>query len=432
VSLRTTAWLLALLGSLLLLNVALPQRAHDPDAYSRSVRASPVARVLLVTLQLGELPTSVVFVGTLMLLFANLVAVLVDRVGATTRRMRFASPTPAQVAALDASPDACEADTAGLTAAAASELLRAIGYRVADLSGGRLWGVKHRLALLGFPIFHLSFLLMAGGGLLIFLSRDVTTLVVSEGEAVSSDAGAVVRRAPLGAPPPVVLGVERVDVRLEDGKPIDLGARLVHLGGGGARASRINRPAEWGDLSVLTERAGIAPVLWVVDERGFTVDRVVVAAAAAGGAPTRVTIGGTLEAVVEPIPIGSTFPERGALRAVPVRLRLRSGARTLFDGSLVPGESAGVGGLDVRLQEVRYWVGLRLIHERGGPLLVAGFLLSVAGIIWRMVWVRREVVVTLCAGRLRVAARAEFFTSRGREEAAAVAAMLAESGRSRE
>lgn len=431
VSLRTTALLLAVLAGLLLLNVILPQREHDPEAWANSIRASAAARFLLITLQLGGISTSAVFVGTLALLFLNLTAVLVDRAGATLRRVRFAAPTEAQAAALASAAGACEVDGEGLAPGEVAAALRAIGYEVAELPGGAVWGIKHRLALLGFPLFHLSFFLMAAGGVQIFLTRDVTSLVVSEGETVWTAAGSIVRRAPLGAPPAAALTVERVDVGLEDGKPLLLSSRL-QLAGGETRTSRVNRPAEWGDLSVITERAGVAPVLWVLDDRGFTVDRVVVAAAAAGGMPTRVALaGGALEAVVEPIPIGKEFPERAGLGTVPITLRVKSGTRTMFDGRLQPGGSAGAGDLEVRLQEVRYWVGLRAVRERGGPLLVAGFLLSVAGIIWRMVWVRREVMIAGFPGRLRVAARAEFFTSRGREEAAAVAALLAERGRTR-
>jgi cytochrome c biogenesis protein ResB len=425
VSLRTSAVLLSVLSVFLLLNVMLPQRAHDPEAYVAAMRSSAAARFLLGTLELGELPTSRLFAAFVALLFANLAAVLFDRLGTTLRRVRFAPPAAAQLEKLLASADAVEVDAPGLSPDAVRATLAAIGYRTAGLADGGVWGVKHRFALLGFPVFHASFFLLAGGALQLYLTRDVTTLVASEGQVVSTAEGSVVRRAPSGAPPPILLAVDRVEVKLEDGKPLDLGARIAVQGQGGTRPSHINHPATWGDLTVLVDRAGIAPVLWLVDDRGYTVDRVVVPTASGAGLPTRAGLaGGALTAVVKPIPVGATFPERAALATVPVELRIESDAGKLFEGRLAPGGSLRIGDRELRLQEVRYWVGMRVVRERGGPWLVAGFVLAVAGILWRMVWVRRELAVARVGDRLRISARAEFYASGGRDEAVAVAALL--------
>ena len=35
-------------------------------------------------------------------------------------------------------------------------------------------------------------------------------------------------------------------------------------------------PAEWGSATLLVNEAGLAPVLWLQDEQGFTLDRVAV------------------------------------------------------------------------------------------------------------------------------------------------------------
>jgi hypothetical protein len=166
-------------------------------------------------------------------------------------------------------------------------------------------------------------------------------------------------------------------------------------------------------------------VLWIVDARGYTRDRVVVATADPAGQATRVPLAGTgLEAEIDPIAIGKDFPVRSALRRTPVALRLRRGARAAFDGRLQAGQAVTVGDVSVQLEEVRYWVGLRLVRERGGGALIAGLVVAVAGIVWRMVWYRREVAVTRAAGRLRVAVRAEFYPSKARLEADSLARAL--------
>jgi cytochrome c biogenesis protein ResB len=428
VSLRTTALLLAAIAALLLSSVLLPQRSHDPRAYAAAIRSGGAASFVLETLGLGSVATSGMFLATLALFMANLAAVLVDRTGATLRRIRFAIPTAAQLQALRAGQSVAEVEAPGLSLEEAASLLAASGYRTARVGDG-LWGIKHRLAILGFPLFHASFFVLSAGALQLYLSRNVVNVVAAEGQTVLSSEGSVVRRAPGDPALDFAVRVDRVDVRLERGFPVDLSAQVAIEGGGAAQLARVNQPATWGDLTVLVDRAGIAPVLWVVDGRGYTRDRVVVAAANVGGLPTRLTLGSTaIEAVVEQVAVGKDFPERSALPRAPIQLRLRSGGATAFDGALRPGQSVRVGDLSVGLEEVRYWVGLRLVRERGGGLLILGFVLAVVGIVWRMVWTRREVALTWSGDRIGVAVRGEFFASKAREECEDLARLLVHHG----
>jgi hypothetical protein len=433
VSLRTTAVLLAVLFALLLLTVVFPQASHDPQAYALAVRGSGWGRFTLQTLGLGEIVTGAPFLLTLALFFVNLTAVLLDRIGATVRRVRFAAPTVAQLDALLAAPDAARATCAvAPDLDRADEALRSLGYRTARVEGRGVWGVRHRLALLGFPIFHASFFLLCAGALQLYLTRSVVTLVAAEGQTVSTLDGPVLRSAALLPPLDALIRVERVDVALTDGKPTDLSARLVLSAAGVPQETRVNHPARWDDVTVLVQRAGIAPVLWLQDRRGYTLDRVVVPSASASGLPTRVPLaGGAVEAAIAHVAVGPGFPVREELPRAAAPLRLRVGDRTVFDGALRPGESAAVGDLVLRLDEVRYWVGLRLVRERGGGLLVAGFVLAVAGIAWRMVWSRREVAIAWRADGARIVGRAERIPGRAKRDVLDLATLLATRSRSR-
>ncbi len=416
VSLRTTAALLVALSILLVLNVTLPQQAVDPPSYAAAVRDSRLGKVVLETFGLGHVATSAAFLTVVALFFANLAAVLVVRFRATLKRSRFEPPAEAQVRALLAAPGAIETAYGGTDPAPAAEILTRLGYRVAPAGRGAVWGVKHRLAPLGFPVFHASFFFMCAGGLALYLTRDVVTLTVTEGLEAQSSAGSVVRRSPLGAPRPVGIGLERVDVELERGVPVDLSA-TVSLDGVSGRLARINAPLRLDSSTILVERAGVAPVLWLVDERGFTLDRVLVAVATPPGFPTRLELTpGDIDVAIEPIPVGPSFPERSDLGRVPLTMRLRHGGQTVFDGVARPGDVIAVGSRALRISEVRYWAGFRIVSERGGALLVAGFVLAVAGIVLRMVLFRREMVVALGDGKLRMAGRAEFIPARAREE----------------
>lgn len=430
-SLRTTAVLIAVLSTLLLLNVLLPQAGLDPAAFARAVRSSAAARFVLTTLGLGDLPTSAIFLAVLALFFANLSAALLDRVGATARRLRTSAASEGQAAALLRGAEAIPAPPGADEVA--RRVLETLGYEVCRVAPGVFWGVKHRLALLGFAMFHAAFFVLAAGALMLYLTRDVVTVVAAEGQSVTSEAGARQRRARVRGAVPVAVQVERVDVSLRDGKPVDLSVAMRLAPDGGVQRSRVNHPAVWGDLTALVNRAGVAPVLWLTDDRGFTLDRVAVLAVARGGFPARARLGsGDLEAVIEPIPVGAGFPERAQLPSARIALRLRQGEADVFEGTLAPGESVPVAGGTVRLQEVRYWAELKLVRERGGGWLIAGFVLSVAGIAWRVVWPRQEIAVSTAGGSLRIGGRSELYPRRFQADLAEVRRLVVAESRAEE
>ncbi len=417
-SLRTTVVLLSLVCVLLVLNVLLPQASLDAGAYARALRSGPAARFALETLRLGHVATSPAFIAVLAGFFTNLLAVLLDRTAATLRRVRYAPPSRAQLEALLAGPGRLDPAQCVTDAATGAEVLRDMGYRTERVGTDAVWGVKHRLAPLGFPLFHASFFLICAGAVQLYLTRDVVTVTITEGMEVDSRAGSVIRRALLGPAAPARIALERVDAKLEAGRPVALAATIA-LDGAGPQTARINDPAVRETLSVLVEGVGIAPVLWLADRGGFTLDRVLVPLVSAGGLPTRVALApGDVEVVLEPVRLGPRFPERGALATVPVELRVRKDDATVFEGAIRPGEIVPIGDRSLRVAEVRYWAGFRLVDERGGGLLVAGFVVAIAGIVWRMVLFRREIAIASGGGALRIAGRGEFFPARFREELA--------------
>jgi hypothetical protein len=128
--------------------------------------------------------------------------------------------------------------------------------------------------------------------------------------------------------------------------------------------------------------------------------------------------------VIEPIERGPGFPDRASLPSAPITMRVVERGRRIFDGVLRPGQSVELTGGTLRLEAVRYWVALRLVSERGGGWLVAGFLLSIVGIAWRMVWHRREVAVAQDGARLLLGGRSEFYPGRFRRELEGLKALI--------
>ena len=65
-----------------------------------------------------------------------------------------------------------------------------------------------------------------------------------------------------------------------------------------------------------------------------------------------------------------------------------------------------------------------MISERGGALLIAGFAIGIAGLVWRLMLHRREVAVVWDEERFTLVGRSEYFPWRFREELAELFATL--------
>jgi len=449
---RTTVVLLVLLAVMLLLNVMVPQEAVlGPEEFASMLTGRPVARFFLVTLGLGRLATSPVFIAVLVLFFVNLSAVLVARLGPTLRRTRMHERSEQGLAAWARMEESLSADLpAAWEPGRIVRALQGFGYRARRPGERTFWGVKHRSAPLGFLLFHLSFFLLCAGGVAIYLTRFVGTAVVTEGQEFAGQYQDVLRYAPWGGPPDLSFTLDEVEPRFEAGEPVHLGATLSILGAGPVvrRRARVNDPARWGSTIVLVQAAGIAPILWLQDAGGFTIDRVAVAArtrssgTGLGDEPPREDVtevplaGGRVVARIEPLAPGTPFPTREDLGTTPIRLSVvrtaegEGGERqVLYEGSLRPGEaaplSAGAGSEGrLVLEELRYWAGFQIIDERGGGLLMAGFIAGVLGLVWRLLLHRREVVVHWDDERVRLVGRSEYFSGHFRRELVALFAEL--------
>ena len=429
VSARFTVALLCLVALLLLLNVMLPQAAVlGEQSYADILqRSTPLARFVLESLQFGRMATSPVFLAVLALFFLNLVAVLAMRFGPTWRRitLRPRSEQGLQSWARLEESLASPLPEAWSTAEVA-RTLRGFGYRVRRPGERTYWAVKHRTAPLGFLLFHLSFLLFCAGGTMIFYTRFVGSAVLSEGQQFSGEYGSIERQRPLGAAPELRFSLEAADPRFEKGEPVHLGAVFSFEQPGGAlkRPARVNHPARWGTTSLLVNRAGVAPVLWLQDQSGFTLDRVVVPVRTRGQ-PTEIELAdGSVRAFVHPLGDDAAFPTRELLGQTALRLQVTRESVVVFDGSLRPGEAARLDHGRLVLEELRYWVGVRIVSERGGGLLIAGFLVGILGLIWRLLWYRREVALTWDERGFHLVGRSEFFSTRFRQELSSIFSTL--------
>ncbi len=428
-SARLTVSLLCAMAVLLLLNVALPQQSTlGEERFARMVDGHPWIRFFLVTLGLGRMSTSPVFLSVLTLFFLNLVLVLGSRWGPTWRRVAL---KPRSEKGLRAWARLAEARSGPLSPSwspgRAAKILRGFGYQVRRPGPRSLWAVKHRTAPLGFLLFHLSFLLLCAGGTLVYYTRFVGSVVLSEGQQFAGQYNDVLRQRPVGPEPELAFSLESADPRFERGDPVHLGAVFLFERSGSTlrREASVNHPARWGSTSILVNQAGLAPVLWLQDERGFTVDRVVVPAHTRGGPPTDITLGDDRTVVfIHPLDAGAPFPARGELDNTAIDLHVTRDSMVVFQGELRPGEAASFDGGRLVLEELRYWVGMHVVSERGGALLIAGFAVGIVGLVWRLLWYRREIALTWDETLFHLVGRSEYFSGRFRDELEAIRSVL--------
>ena len=233
---------------------------------------------------------------------------------------------------------------------------------------------------------------------------------------------------PCSHPRTCVFSLQTVRPVYKHGFPLQLGAVFSFLEQGDSveRESWINRPAVAGSAKLLVHRAGLAPVFWLQDEDGFTLDRVSVVTATLGAQATSAPLG--VEPVlveVEPLAPGSDLPSLESVRKTGLRLRVLSDGIERFAGVLRPGEAASWDGGRLVLEEVRYWVALQVIAERGGGLLIAGFVFGISGLVWRLLWYRREVALSWDDQEFRITGRGEYFSQRFHEELKSIRKFLA-------
>ncbi len=128
---------------------------------------------------------------------------------------------------------------------------------------------------------------------------------------------------------------------------------------------------------------------------------------------------------IDPLEPGADLPSLESVRENGMVLEVLAEGDTVFEGRLRPGEAASWEGGRLVLEDVRYWAAFQVIAERGGGLLIAGFVLGIAGLIWRLLCYRREVALSWDDEEFRITGRGEYFNQRFLEELKSIRTFLA-------
>jgi hypothetical protein len=429
-SLRLTLGLLVALAAFFLVGLAVPQKAVlQRELYEAWRRQSPAVVALLEALGLTDIHASPLAMALWAAFFLNLAVVMALRVPGTLRRIRIDGAVPDPGGAGFAARHTVAGRPTDL--GAVREFFRARGLAV-HVDGERLRAVRYPRAPLATLAFHLSFFLVAAGGLTSAATRFHAYVDLGQGEAFTGaleqyDGRPRVRR--LAEPPRVRFIVEGIRSEVHGETVTDV---QVHLRDerGFLRTIAVNRPYEAGGAAFVFKNLGVAPLLVVTDpdgrERfvGFMRLNVML-----GRTDSFSLLGQQITAELFPDHVVDADGEgtRSQDMVNPV-LRLtveaRSGRKVAV--SLRPGEAMALGPYRLAFVDWRYWVRLYVRSERGIWAVWAGFALALAALVWRLFLYRREYVVapTEDGSGVILAGRAEFYRALFADEVERVAADL--------
>lgn len=276
-------------------------------------------------------------------------------------------------------------------------------YVVEDKQRKSLFALRNRFSPLGFLFFHFSFLLCLIGGLLITYTRFSGNLALTEGQAFNGDIRQFHRiiHEPkvLHALPALGLYLEKIHPFYENDVPVELVVVMKVLYDGKVKREilRVNKPIKRGPLSIIVERIGVSPLFIVRGPSGEVIDGAYVSLNVLNGQEDsfqfdtdrrfRFYVRFFPDYIVENGVEGTRSIE---LRNPAIHLLIEKNGKTIYNGTIMPGERADMEPFTISFEDIRYWAEFLIVREYGKSPLVAGFILAAIGLIMRLVFYQKR------------------------------------------
>ncbi len=285
----------------------------------------------------------------------------------------------------------------------AVETLRRLGYRCLRTGEGVVGGVRRRWAALGTFLFHGAFFLIAIGFLTTLASRQEARAWLAAGEEYAARPDQFLSVSP---PKPLAAGVPRLSFRVEEIRPEFWRDRLLFttleaelaFAGGRRRVTRINRPLWLGWATFLRLSGfGYAPRYELRDRDGTVLDSAFVKLNvfppgqsddfSPPDYPHRILV-----RVYPDFAIDGGEPTTRSLNLVrpAVGVRVFRGRLDRGGAVLQAGDRMRFEGLSLAFPEIRYWGEFAIVRDPGAPVLFAGYLLALVGLMLKLPGPRAE------------------------------------------
>lgn len=427
-SLRFTILLIGLLGLIFAIGLWVPQINLVKGLYIEWQKRSPDLVAFLDLFGLTSIYTSPITVTLWVLFFLNLSLVLWQRIPVVRSRIAISSEKIADPESAPGYPFKKKYVLhAGLDGEAIINQLQKRHFTVLGNASG-FYGVKNRFSPLAFGLFHISFYLILLGGLISIYTEFVGFIDLAQGESfhgelIRYNESPQLKMPKIGTPPDASFTVKSIVPRVTHNTPTGISVLLVDSRGK-AHDVDINRPYTTAHTSFVFKHLGVSPLFVLKDASGKETGGAYIKLDVLQKKPDNFALSG-LTFTTTFYPDFVLEEGKRATRSMefnnPVFFIVaeRKGKK-IGEGLVAKNGFLEFSGYRLEMRDMTFWVRFYVIKQRGISILYAGFLLASIGVIWRLLFYRRELVGTvreqdgtLC---LIVAGRSEYYKSLAEDE----------------
>ena len=427
-SLRFTIWLICLLGVMFTVGLWVPQKRLLKEIYLEWHKSSPGLVAVLDTLGLTSVYTSPLTVTLWGLFFLNLSLVLWQRFPIIKSRItlteaKIVDPATAAGFSFRESyilPDNLDGD-------AVMRQLRRRGFTLLGTPSG-FYGVRNRLSPIAFGLFHVSFFLILLGGIVSMYTQFSGYIDLAEGETFQGEISRYnkspkIQMAMIGNPPDVSFTLTSVTPQVSGFTPTGISVKMVDKQGK-IHEVGINTPYAVNHASFVFNHLGIAPLFVLKDSSGRELDGAYNKLDVLKGGQDRFSLGGFL-CSAKFYPDYMLVDGKHGTRTMEFNnpvffLSVQRDGKKIAEGLIPRNGALEFSGYRLELQKMPFWVRFYVNKQHGVEIMYAGLALASIGVIWRLLFFRREMVGAVRDNEgqrtLVIAARSEYYKSLAEDE----------------
>lgn len=427
-SLRFTILLISLLGLIFAIGLWIPQKRLLKTIYIEWQRNSPSLVAFLDSLGLTTIYTSPITIILWLLFFLNLSLVLWQRLPIVKSRITLSATKITDPAASGGYPFRNSYPLPdSLNGEKVIGLLRKRGFTILGNETG-FYGVKNRLAPIAFMLFHLSFFLILLGGLISVYTEFIGYLDLAQGESFQGETNRYnvsprPKMPEIGSLPTASFTVKSIVPHVVHNTPTGISVQLVDSHGQ-AHEVDINRPYNTEHTSFVFKHLGIAPYFVLKNAAGNVLEEVHAKLDVLQRKPDRFSMG-VYDFTATFYPDYVLDNGKRATRSMEFNnpvffISVEQYGKKLAEGLVPKNGVLEFAGYRLEMREMPYWVRFYVVKQRGLSILYAGFALATIGVIWRLLFYRREIIGAVREQNgvrcLVVAGRSEYYKSLAEDE----------------
>jgi hypothetical protein len=427
-SLRFTILLISLLGLIFAVGLWVPQKRLLKTIYLEWQRNSPSLVAFLDALGLTTIYTSPITITLWVLFFLNLSLVLWQRMPLVKSRITISAAKVLDPATAGGYPFRNSYPLPNdLDGDAVIGMLRKCHYTVLGDAEG-FYGVKNRLAPIAFMLFHLSFFLILLGGLISVYTEFIGYIDLTQGESFRGElnrynASPQPKMPGFGTPPNVAFTIKSIVPRIVHNTPTGISVLLVDSHGKTSEVD-FNRPYKTEHSSFVFKHLGVSPLFVLKDASGKETGGDYMKLDVLQRKPDRFALGEfTFTATFYPdyvLDDGKRATRSMEFNNPVFFISVEKFGKKVAEGLVPKNGSLEFDGYRLEMRDMPFWVRFYVVKQRGLSILYAGFAIATIGVIWRLLFYRREIVGAVreqdgvrC---LVVAGRSEYYKSLAEDE----------------